>query len=274
MSRHLQRRVLIYFYYIKWGFITERVCQFCLVQIKIQESRLKLAIKEIVTDVNYIKWKFGHILKQKNPVKLALILSILVTYSLANNTYEIKEQDLITEIENKVPELEKYIEDQKKKITKKIENYSGEQLSSAFTNKVKYIDPSYTLDRDIPKYNQFGQKNGILYKKGYKFNPIDYMKTLPPDFIVFNVCNENEREYVKGLIKEYESKVKDYVLVNSGCKNIDVKKTDFKGKVYFLTQQMKNKFKLEHTISVVYIDKDKKRITVKEIIADVKKDSN
>jgi len=212
--------------------------------------------------------------KRQKPVKIALILSILTTYALANNTYEIKEQDLITEIESKAFKLEKYIEDQKKKITKKIENYSGEQLSSAFTNKVKYIDPSYTLDRDIPKYNQFGQKNGILYKKGYKFNPIDYMKTLPPDFIVFNVCNENEREYVKNLIKEYENKVKDYMLVNSGCKNIEIKKTDFKGKVYFLTQQMKNKFKLEHTISIVYIDKEKKKIAIKEIVTDVKKDIN
>jgi len=212
--------------------------------------------------------------KRQKPVKIALILSILTTYALANNTYEIKEQDLITEIENKVPELENHIKEQKKKITKKIEDYAGEQLSSAFTNKVKYIDPSYTLNKDIPKYNQFGQKNGILYKKGYKFNPIDYMKTLPPDFIVFNVCNENEREYVKDLIREYENKVKDYMLVNSGCKNINIKKTDFKGKVYFLTQQMKNKFKLEHTISVVYIDKEKKKIAIKEIVTDVKKDIN
>jgi len=211
---------------------------------------------------------------QKSRLKPILFIFIILTSFIYANTYEIKEQDLITEIENKAPKLENHIKEQKKKITKKIENYSGEQLSSAFTNRVKYIDPSYTLNKDIPKYNQFGQKNGILYKKGYKFNPIDYMKILPPDFIVFNVCNENEREYVKGLIKEYESKVKDYMLVNSGCKNIDIKRTDFKGKVYFLTQQMKNKFKLEHTISVVYIDKEKKRIAIKEIVADVKKNSN
>jgi len=258
MIKYLQKRALSYFYYIKWGFT----------------SRLRLASVPIGAIKNYIKWKFERILKQKNSVKIVLILSILVTYSLANNIYEIKEQDLITEIENKVPELENHIKEQKKKITKKIEDYAGEHLASANISRVKYIDPSYTLNKDIPKYNQFGHKEGILYKKGYKFNPIEYIKTLPPDFIVFNVCNENERDYVKDLIKEYENKVKDYMLVNSGCKNIDIKKTDFKGKVYFLTQQMKNKFKLEHTISVVYIDKDKKRIAIKEIVADVKKDSN
>ena len=41
----------------------------------------------------------------------------------------------------------------------------------------------------------------------------------------------------------------------------------------FLTKEMKDKFKLEHTISIVYIDKDKKRIAVKEIMPN-EKDNN
>ena len=100
------------------------------------------------------------------------------------------------------------------------------------------------------------------------------MTSLPPDFIVFNPCDYSEREYVKTLMKEYEDKSKDYMLVNASCKNKDLKLTEFKGKVYFLTKEMKEKFEIEYTVSIIYIDKDKKRIAVKEVIADVKKDIN
>lgn len=208
----------------------------------------------------------------KNLFTTLFFLAVLSVSSFASggNTYELKEQDLITEIESKAPELEKKLEEDKKVIIEKIENMTGETLSKAKENQIKYIDPTYTLDRDIPRYNQFGKLEGILYKKGYSFNPIEYMKALPPDFIIFNACDLSETEYVKKIMKEYEEKLKDYMLVNSGCKNKELKKTEFNSKVYFLTKEMKDKFKLEHTISIVYIDKDKKRIAVKEVASDEK----
>lgn len=208
----------------------------------------------------------------KNLFTTLFFLAVLSVSSFASggNTYELKEQDLITEIENKAPEIEKKLEEDKKVIIEKIENLAGETLSKAKENQIKYIDPTYILDRDIPRYNQFGKLEGILYKKGYSFNPIEYMKVLPPDFIIFNACDLGETEYVKKIMGEYEEKSKDYMLVNSGCKNKDLKKTEFNSKVYFLTKEMKDKFKLEHTISIVYIDKDKKRIAVKEVASDEK----
>ncbi len=209
--------------------------------------------------------------------KNVLLLICLTVHSLGSTggtTYEIKEQDLISEIENKAPEIEKKMEEQKKIILEKVDNISGEILTKAQKNQIKYIDPTYTLDKDIPKYNKFGKQDGYLYKKGYTFNPIDYMNVLPPDFIVFNACDTSETEYVKEIMKEYESKTKDYMLVNSGCKNKDLKNTDFNSKVYFLTKEMKDKFQIEHTVSIIYVDKEKKRIAVKEVATDVKENSN
>ncbi len=205
--------------------------------------------------------------------KIVIVIMSLSTI-LLSTTYEIKEQDLILEIENKAPELEKKIEEQKKVIIEKIDNLTGETLFRAKENRTKYIDPTYVLDKDIPKYNKFGNKEGVLYKKGYTFNPIDFMSVLPPDFIVFNACDSSESEYVKNIMKEYEEKSKDYMLVNSGCKNKDLKKTEFNSKVYFLTKEMKDKFEIEHTVSIIYIDKDKKRIAVKEVVANDEKDNN
>ncbi|MCT7910362.1 hypothetical protein N5912_00825 [Arcobacter lacus] len=206
--------------------------------------------------------------------RIVLLITSLIVYAFSNNTYEIKEQDLISEIENKAPEIEQKMEEQKKIIHEKVDNLTGEVLTKAIQNKIKYIDPTYTLDRDIPRYNQSGKQVGVLYKKGYKFNPIEYINNIPPDFIIFNPCDTLEAEYVKTLMKEYESETKDYMLVNSGCKNKDLKSTEFNSKVYFLTQEMKEKFEIKHTISIVYIDKDKKRIVVKEIVANVEKDNN
>lgn len=202
--------------------------------------------------------------------RIVILLSILNIYLFAN-TYEIIEQDLISEIENKAPELEKKMEEQKNIILEKVDNIKGETLNKATINRIKYIDPAYTLDKDIPKYDKFGKVEGVLYAKGYKFNPIEYMNILPPHFIIFNACDVLESNYVKQLIIEYEDRNDDYMLVNSGCKNKDLKKTEFNSKVYFLTKEMKDKFQLEHTISIVYVDKDKQRIAIKEIATDVKK---
>ncbi|WP_418180609.1 hypothetical protein ACNSOL_00285 [Aliarcobacter lanthieri] len=202
-----------------------------------------------------------------------IIAIISLSTMLLSTTYEIKEQDLILEIENKAPELEKKIEEQKKVIIEKIDNLTGEVLLKAQENRIKYIDPTYILDKDIPKYDKFGRKIGVLYAKGYTFNPIEFMSVVPPDFIIFNACDPSETKYVNNLIKDYEEKLKDYMLVNSGCKNKDLRKTEFNSKVYFLTKEMRDKFEVEHTVSIIYIDKEKKRIAVKEVSAD-EKDNN
>ena len=41
------------------------------------------------------------------------------------------------------------------------------QQISATKSYVYYIDPTYTLEQDIPKYNRYGQYEGV-YKKGLK----------------------------------------------------------------------------------------------------------
>lgn len=183
----------------------------------------------------------------------------------ANQTYEIIEQDFISEIESQKDTVQLRIEDYKKESTSKINNFTGTVLTQSIENKTKYIDPTYTVKEDIPKYDKTGKKVGYLYKKGYKFNPLEMINIIPPDMIIFNACKENEGKFVTSLIEDYESRNKDYMLVNSGCKNEDVKKSSFAKKVYFLTDEMVKKFKLEHTVSILSVNKEMKRLVVKEI---------
>lgn len=201
-----------------------------------------------------------------------LFTSILLSSHLlfGSNTYEIKEQDFISEIENKKPILEEKMKQYRAEQVEKMNNYSGESLPKATISQIRYIDPSYELQQDIPKYDMYGKKIGVLYQKGYKFNPIEFTNVIPPDFIVFNACDNLENKFVNELIKTYEQKNKDYMLVNSGCKNKDLKNTNFNSKVYFLTKEMIDKFKLEHTVSIITANKQVNMIVVKEVSIDEK----
>lgn len=203
-------------------------------------------------------------------MRKSFLLALCLTGLFANNTYEIKEQDFISEIESKKDIVASKLEEEKNRQSEKIENYTGEILSKAPISNIFTIDPTFTLDKDIPKYNKVGQQIGVLYKKGYKFNPIEYMTIVPPNMLVFNACDEKEGNYINTLIKQYESNSKDYMLVNSGCKNKDVKTSSFSKKVYFLTKEMIDKFQLKHTVSIISVNKDKKRIVVEEVNVDEK----
>jgi len=196
---------------------------------------------------------------------ITLLVSLNTLYALGE-TYPIVEPDFIQEIEDDAPQIKKRIEKDLKEATKRIEDYTGEVLKKSKKDSITYIDPTFVLDRDIPKYNKMGQHIGTLYKKGFKFNPIKYLLVTPPDMIVFNVCDEDESKHVKDLLETNKYKDKhNYMLVNSGCKNKEVKKSDFNRKVYFLTKEMVEKFNLKETISIISVDKVQNQIKVQVV---------
>jgi conjugal transfer pilus assembly protein TraW len=184
----------------------------------------------------------------------------------SGKTYSILEPDFIIEIQQDAPEIQKRVEQDLENAKNKLEDYTGIVLNKAIKNRIYYIDKTFTLDRDIPKYNRLGQKVGILYKKGYQFNPVKYIKVIPPDLIIFNVCEKSEARYIKELLAtpKYNDK-NNFMLVNSGCKNSKVKKSSFNRKVYYLTNEMKKEFKLKETISIVSVDTIENKIRIEVI---------
>lgn len=201
-------------------------------------------------------------------MKTLILVLLLIPFSLlaSGKTYKLIEPDFLKAIQDDKPRIEKVIKKQTKEAKLRLDDITGEKLKKADKNKIYYIDKTFTLDRDIPKYNRQGQKIGILYKKGYKFNPIKYLKIIPPDLIVFNVCEKSETNYIKKLLntKKYKDK-NNFMLVNSGCKNKIVRKSDFNRKVYFLTKEMVSKFKLKETISIISVDMIEKKVRVEVI---------
>lgn len=88
---------------------------------------------------------------------------------VVGKTYPIKERDALQEIEERAKKV-----DWKKEVSKiKPERYRPEgsvNLPKATKNSLFLVDMTYTLDMDIPD-----GKGGILYPKGYTFNPLDYI---------------------------------------------------------------------------------------------------
>ena len=94
-------------------------------------------------------------------------------------TYKLVEKDItkvIKEyIDNNKVKIEAKLNKERKKMQKKINIYKPQDLkivlSPARNNKTFYPDPSYVLDMDIKDIN-----GKIIYPKGYKFNPLNYIK--------------------------------------------------------------------------------------------------
>ncbi|HIC97901.1 MAG TPA: hypothetical protein EYP11_05850 [Aquificaceae bacterium] len=171
--------------------------------------------------------------------------------------YEIAEPDLLEEIESvsariSLPEI----------LKGEMENFSGAQLRPSEKSRVRYIDPTYCLEENIYYEKEEGNWE-VLYPKGYCFNPIDYVPYDPPPMVVFNPCREEEREWVRKFLKE-----KRALLIASGCSIREVRKQNWDVPIYYLFPYLKEKLRLQHTISLISVDRERRAIKVEEIKVD------
>ena len=200
--------------------------------------------------------------KVKTTQKIIASTMLLIGISISSiaKTYDIVENDALQEMQEKgkkvLPKIKKEVEKEKKELL----NFKGSTLKPASKNYTYYVDPTYTLEEDMMYYDQKEKQWKILYPKGYKFNPIKYIPYKPQPLVIFNYCNKDELNYVKNLIKDNPL---NYILINSGCPLKDVKDTNLR--IYFLTDDIKQKFKLKETISIVDVDMQKKLIKVSVI---------
>lgn len=107
---------------------------------------------------------------------LLLILSVQVfaqqTLPREGRIYPISEPDMLEELRTKAASVDwnKMVDKEKQK--EKIKNFKPETLVSlpaAKQDRAYLVDMTYTLDVDLPD-----GKGGLLYPKGYSFNPLDY----------------------------------------------------------------------------------------------------
>ncbi len=200
-------------------------------------------------------------MREEHPLFSKIFLIIVLSSAVIAKTYSIAEKSFIDEVIERKPLIEKNAKEYVKKLKNDAQDMSGESTISATNSYVYYIDPTYTLEQDIPKYNQYGQYEGVLYKKGTLVNPIKFIKAIPPDIVIFNPCDPDEKSFVQKLrITRYKDK--HFLATSTMCKVKELVKDDLGKHAFMLTKNIKEKFKIKETISIVSVDKSVNKIKV------------
>jgi len=108
--------------------------------------------------------------------------------------YPIVEPDALAEMKRKAARVDwgKYLD--REKMARKIREYKPKDLAklpAARRERAFLADMSYTLDMDIPD-----GKGGILYPKGYTFNPLDYVN-LERTLVIINGNDKRQVEWFR-----------------------------------------------------------------------------
>ncbi len=123
-------------------------------------------------------------------------------------TYRITERDALAEIEERARQV-----DWNKVLDKrKVENYQGPpdkaSLPRAKRNRRFPVDMTYTTEIDVPD-----GKGGILYPKGYTFNPLDYV-TYPKTLVIINGTDPDQVKWFAA--SEYDKRLDVTLLLTEG----------------------------------------------------------
>ncbi len=189
---------------------------------------------------------------------ITILLTATITLGSFGTTYPISEPDAMHEIEQKMKNIdhEKIARD----LDRSFRTFTpGDtvKLHPAARSYSYHPDLTYTLDYDIPRVDSSGKMVGVLYPKGYKFNPVEYLGGDPPTLVIFNANSEKELKWVKYY---YQKKSNVMFCLSEG----DWLKTskELGTQVYYLKAIMADRLNLKNTVSVVSRDTSKKQMRV------------
>ncbi len=186
-------------------------------------------------------------------IKLCFLCSILSSLSSEvislrdGKIYDFAETNAIDYIQIHIKENSKKLEEKLSQIEKKqkeqILNFKPEQkqLYPAKKNKVFYPDTSYTLQKDILDAN-----GKVMYKKGFKFNPADYIK-LEKEIVVVDANSPLEYKWLDDNNITHD--LNYMILVTNG--NALKLSQKMKRPIYYLTKDIAQKFSLAATPSII-----------------------
>jgi len=197
-------------------------------------------------------------------IALSIIASMMMLYASPDNelfigdTREFAEKDMLEaiqqHIEDNKPQIMQRVEEEKEKAKEKIKNYQPKgliALEPAQKDRVFNPDMSYTLDKDIAD-----AEGKIIYKKGFTFNPLEYTK-LSYGIVVINGKNREEVEWFKN--SKYANTIAYRLLITDGSYYDLIK--ELNQQVFYCLPEITQRFKLEHTPSIVVQKGNKMEVT-------------
>lgn len=175
-----------------------------------------------------------------------LLFSETFTF-MEGKTYDFAEKNALADIQEHIKKNEKNIEAKIAKIEieqkSKARDWKPEQrkVTAATKNKVFYPDVTYTVPEDIKDAT-----GRIMYAKGFKFNPADYVY-MQQEIVIIDANNKIELEWAKK--NSYLDNAKYMVLLADG--NAFEITEEFKKPAYYLTKEVADKFQIQKTPSIV-----------------------
>ena len=159
-------------------------------------------------------------MKLRPGVTIFFIISIMLfLYNFASaeepeiygQTYEIIEPDFISDIEQRVANVDPDKLPAEEEIKNIVRNYRPDnvvKLPRVTKENSFIVDPTYTLPFDIPD-----GKGGIIYPAGFSFNPLDY-HPLDRIIVVIDGTDEDQIHWFKN--SPYASNLKTRLLLSDG----------------------------------------------------------
>jgi conjugal transfer pilus assembly protein TraW len=196
----------------------------------------------------------------------AVTLATLVSGAFAKDlgtigaVYPITEPDALEEIEHKAKSIDWGKLFTPEKNEQRVREYRPAGLVSpprAKADSIKQVDLTYTLEFEIPD-----GRGGILYPKGYTFNPldyIDYQKTI----IVLNASDREQVDWFKASPYNGNSTL----MITDGS-YYDLSR-ELSRAVYYASPIIIDRFNITAVPSVV--SQQKNRLMVKEVCVDCNK---
>lgn len=159
-------------------------------------------------------------------------------------TYAIGEPDALREIEERAKVIDWAKSFDRVKTEDRIKNYRPEgmvSLPAAKKDRVFPVDMTYTLDFDIPD-----GKGGIIYPRGYRFNPLDYV-FLPNVLVVIDGADARQIKWFQA--SSYARDMHVMLLLSGGSYGTVMEK--LKRPVFYADGKIAAKFKLQAVPSVI-----------------------
>jgi len=182
---------------------------------------------------------------------IAVLLTPIVSFAATivighyGRTYVIAEKDAIKEIQERAREINWAKIFNSHKWQQRIKSYKPkdlEVLPRAKKSRSYLVSMTYTLPFNIPD-----GRGGILYPKGYTFNPLDYI-SFPNILVIIDGSDPKEIKWFKKSI--YAHDYRTMVLLTSGSYwQVEEK---LKRPVFYLTKIIAKRLKIRAVPSVVY----------------------
>lgn len=176
---------------------------------------------------------------------------------------EISERDLIDEMQERASKID-WEQKKREALAKAWDNQPIEELDKATENRLRVINPEFTVMRDItaadPKDNT---KTLVIAKQGEKFNPL-VARGFPYVVLITDPTDKREDEFVRNnlakILKKRSLKPQNLMVVISnadrerGWDAYNELVREYNRHIWVLTPEMKARFMLERHPSLVWAE--------------------